>query len=111
MTIGAQFIGEAAIGTDKEESTYLKYLSDTIRWLKVEEFIRYESEDHGDFRKVTLTLKGLGILNNMPKSLRDKRSLIQRIREALSDQAANLTADLAKSLVSELLKGMIKGGI
>ncbi len=93
------------VGTKSEEADHLKYFSATVRWLKDEGFLKYESESGGNFRKVMLTLTGLRALGYLPSSIQFKiprEPLIAKIKRALAKGAEAATAEGLKSIIVKL---------
>lgn len=93
------------IGTKSREADYLQHFSATVRWLKDEDFIKYESDDVGNFRKVILTLKGLTVLGYVPSSLSptDKNEpMIAKIKRVLAKGAESSATDAVKTILIKL---------
>jgi hypothetical protein len=90
------------IGTDSEESEYLKHFNATMQWLKDEGFIRYETGDYGNFRKVILTLRGLTVLGYTPTSIGftdRKEPIIAKIKKVLSKGADTAATETVKAII------------
>lgn len=72
----------------------------SIKFLKREGFINYSNTVYGGFMSVTLTAKGLTVLNSSPKSLETKEPLGKRLSSALQ----NSGPEILKVTVSEIIK-------
>lgn len=93
------------IGTKSREADYLQHFSSTVRWLKDEGFIKYESDDAGNFRKVILTLKGLAVLGYVPSSLSSadrEEPMISKIKLVLAKGAEGAATDAVKAILIKL---------
>lgn len=98
------------IGTKSKEADYLKHFSATMRWLKAEGFIRYESDDSGNFRNVLLTLRGLTVLGYTPTSLSltdRKEPIIAKIKRVLAKGAEGATSDTVKAIIVKAFALMV----
>lgn len=103
------------IGTKSREADYLQHFSSTVRWLKDEGFIKYASDDAGNFRKVILTLKGFTVLGYVPSSLSStdsKEPMISKIKLVLAKGAEGAATDAVKTILIKLfaLAGIGKAG-
>ena len=90
------------VGTKSDEANYLKHFTATMRWLKDEGFIRYQSDDSGNFRKVLLTLRGLTVLGYTPTSLSltdRKEPIIAKIKRVLAKGAEGAASDAVKAII------------
>lgn len=101
---GLRFVVSAAldVGTQSEEAEYLMHFTATIRWLKDEGFIKYDSEDSGNFHEVLLTLRGLTILGYTPTSLSltdRKEPIITKIKRVLAKGAEGVASDAVKIII------------
>jgi hypothetical protein len=56
---------------------------DTFKYLSNEKYIKYQRQDYGSFVDVTLTSKGLSVLNAIPDSLKEKETFAQSLKNAL----------------------------
>lgn len=100
------------VGPESEQAKYLGYFTETVRWLKAEGFIKYESNSSGDFRKVVLTLKGLTVLGFVPVSLSPidfKKPMITRIKRVLAKGAEAAAADAVRGLLVKLCALALSG--
>jgi hypothetical protein len=100
------------IGTQSRQADYLQHLPATIRWLKDESFIRYESDDAGNFRKVILTLKGLTVLGYVPSSLSStdkKEPMIAKIKRVLAKGTEGAATDAVKTILVKLFALAVSG--
>jgi hypothetical protein len=78
--------------------------SDTIMFLEREGFIRYESYITNDlFIYVSLTSKGLAILNSIPDALQEKGPLGRKLINSVKDGSQ----ELIKIGVEQLIKGAL----
>jgi hypothetical protein len=84
------------------EEAYQTVLS-TIRWLSEEKYIRVQSYSNGLCLGVTLTQKGLSVLNATPDSLHPSETVGAKIKNAL--------ADGSKGLVSKVVEQALDIGI
>lgn len=103
---GMRLVIEAALDKDISEETretIPQILNDTIRWLCDEGFIRYDNQaPPGEFRDVTLTLRGLTILGYVPVSLKEsptREPLINKIRAGLRAGGKTVTHEIIKQAV------------
>jgi hypothetical protein len=104
---GMRLVIEAAL--DKEISDALrqavpKIFSDTVKWLREEGFIRYSDEDAGDFRDVTLTLRGLTVLGYVPVSLKESpvpEPMIDKLRAALKSGTKTAAHEIIKQAIGK----------
>lgn len=98
------------VGTKSKEADYLTHSSATMRWLKDEGFIKYESDNSGDFHQVQLTLRGLTVLGYTPTSLsfRDRKEpLITKIKRVLSKGTESAASDTVKAIIVKALGLMV----
>lgn len=84
------------------EEAYQTVLS-TIRWLSEEKYIRIQGYSNGLCLGVTLTQKGLAVLNATPDSLHPSETIGAKIKIAL--------ADGSKGLVSKAVEQALDIGI
>ncbi len=88
-------------------------LSHTVRWLRDEGFIRYESEGaNGNFRNVTLTMRGLTVLGYVPVTLKGspiKEPLIEKFRKGLRSTATTAGQEIIKQAIGQSLKLLLMG--
>jgi hypothetical protein len=90
------------VGTQSKEAAYLTHFTATMRWLKDEGFIKYESDNSGNFRKVLLTLRGLTVLGYTPTSLSltdRKEPIITKIKRVLSKGTEAAASDAVKAII------------
>jgi hypothetical protein len=77
---------------------------DTIVFLEHEGFIRYEGTVATDsFHNVSLTIKGLAILNSIPETLQEKIPLGRKLINAVKEGSQ----ELIKIVVEQLIKGAL----
>ena len=98
------------VGTKSKEAEYLTHFTATMRWLKDEGFIRYESDASGNFRKVLLTLRGLTVLGYTPTSLSltdRKEPIIAKIKRVLAKGAEGAASDTAKAIIVKAFALMV----
>jgi hypothetical protein len=105
---GMRLVIEAALDKSiSDEARHLvpQVLTDTVRWLREEGFIRYESEGPtGTFRSATLTMRGLTVLGYIPVSLKAspaKEPLIEKIHKGLKAGAKTASQELIKQSVGQ----------
>jgi hypothetical protein len=84
------------------DEAYQTVLS-TIRWLSAEKYVRVHGYSNGLCLGVTLTQKGLSILNATPDSLHPSETMGAKIKSAL--------ADGSKSMVSKVVGQALDIGI
>lgn len=84
------------------EEAYQTVLS-TIRWLNEEKYIRLQGYSNGLCLGVTLTQKGLAVLNATPDSLHPGETMGTKIKSAL--------AEGSKGLVSKVVEQALDIGI
>ncbi len=72
----------------------------TIKFLHREGFIHIEDQTYDGFVGVILTTKGLSTLSAIPSSLKERKTIITRIREALKDS----NSEVVKLVIGELFK-------
>lgn len=70
----------------------------TVQFLKNENYINYQNQYYGGFSGVTLTSKGLSILNAAPAVLEKKESLSQLIKNALRNGSEAIISDTMKKV-------------
>lgn len=81
-----------------KEQTY----GDTIIFLEREGFLRYETRVGNEhYNDVSLTAKGLAILNSVPASLQEKEPLGCRLTSVLKDGSK----ELIRTIVEQIIKG------
>jgi hypothetical protein len=90
------------------EATIAKYVADTIRWLSVEGYLRYEGRNvSGDYMNLELTEKAFRALEQVPTSIRraveTRKSLGELMREASVEQGAAFAGAVAGEMVKNLL--------
>ena len=98
------------VGTKSKEADYLTHFTATMRWLKDEGFIRYESDQSGNFRKVLLTLRGLTVLGYTPTSLTlidRKEPIIAKIKRVLAKGAEGAASDAVKAIIVKAFALMV----
>lgn len=75
-------------GSDDEDADTAKvvfYMS-TMKFLEQEGFIRYKSQRlSGAYNDVSLTMKGLQILNNIPESLKEKKTIASHLKSVFKE--------------------------
>lgn len=71
---------------------------DTFKFLSSENYIKFQRQVYGGFTGVTLTSKGLSILNAVPDSLKEKEALSQSLKNALKNGSEEVIADTMKKL-------------
>lgn len=74
----------------------------TMRFLEKEGFIRYENAVYRGYISVTLTAKGLVILNSTPKSIDSTESLGSKITVAVKSGAQ----EMMKAVIGEAIKAI-----
>jgi hypothetical protein len=90
------------VGNKSKEADYLTHFTATMRWLKDEGFIKYQSDDSGNFRKVLLTLRGLTVLGYTPTSLSltdRKEPIIAKIKRVLAKGSEGAASDAVKAII------------
>lgn len=90
------------VDTKSKEADYLRHFTATMQWLKDEGFIKYQSDDSGNFRKVLLTLRGLTVLGYTPTSLSlidRKEPIITKIKRVLAKGAEGTASDAVKAII------------
>ncbi|QGX38244.1 hypothetical protein [Permianibacter aggregans] len=95
------------VGPKSRQVDYLPHFSATMRWLRDEGFLRYESEEEGVFRKVVLTLRGLTVLGYLPTSLgfKDKKEpIIVKIRRVIGKGVEGAASDGVKVLIMRIFE-------
>jgi hypothetical protein len=98
------------VGTKSKEAEYLTHFTATMRWLKDEGFLRYESDDSGNFRRVVLTLRGLTVLGYTPTSLSltdRKEPIITKIKRVLSKGTEAAASDTVKAIITKAFELMV----
>lgn len=70
----------------------------TVQFLKNEHYIKYQNKYYGGFSGVTLTSKGLSILNATPAILNKKEPLSQLIKNALINGSEAIISDTMKKV-------------
>jgi hypothetical protein len=101
------------VGPKSKEAGYLSFFSATVRWLNAEGFLRYRSDDGGDFRGVVLSMRGLTALGYEPRSLSRfgrKEPMIDKIKRILSKSAEDISTDAMKALIVKLFLIGVSGG-
>jgi len=71
---------------------------DTIKFLSNENYIKFQHQVYGGFIDVTLTSKGLSVLNAIPDSLKEKEAISQSLKNALKNGSEEVLADTMKKL-------------
>jgi len=71
---------------------------DTFKFLSNENYIKFQHQVCGGFLDVTLTSKGLSVLNAIPDSLKEKEALWQSLKKALKNGSEEVLADIMKKL-------------
>ena len=80
-------------------------LSHAITWLSEEGFLRYSKfEERGIFWDVRLSLKGLLVLGSVPKSLKEKTRVVDRVKSALSKGTEKAASDLVGTILGSIAK-------
>ena len=90
------------VGTKSKEADYLTHFTATMRWLKGEGFVKYQSDDSGNFRGALLTLRGLTILGYTPTSLSlvdRKEPVITKIKRVLAKGTEGAATDTVKAII------------
>ena len=93
-----------------------RFLPATVRWLRDEGFIRYESEGaQGTFRKVTLTMRGLTVLGYVPVTLKGspkEEPLIDKLRTGLKSSAKAAGQEIIKQAIGQSFRLLLmKAGV
>lgn len=71
---------------------------DTFKFLSNENYINFQHQVYGGFIGVTLTSKGLCVLNAVPDSLKEKKSFSLSLKNALKNGSEEVLADTMKKL-------------
>ena len=71
---------------------------DTFKFLSNENYIKFQHQVYGGFIDVTLTSKGLSVLNAIPGSLKEKETLSQSLKHALKNGSEEVLSDTMKKL-------------
>ena len=81
-----------------------KILIATLEFLEKEQFIvwRTAKVEHGLFADITLTLKGLSLLNKTPKSLEQKESNGEIIFNAIKKGSFLVASEAVKNAIARL---------
>jgi len=93
-----------------DEAFKLTAIADnTLRWLEAEGFLRHSSSgfEGGIFYQVQLTLKGLTVLNWVPRSVtknEEPEAVIKKIKRVLSAGINQADDEAVKSVLDEVLK-------
>ncbi len=93
---------DEADGSVVDGATLLIY-RDTIRFLNDEGFLRYESWSAGStiyFESVSLTAKGLAVLNTVPDVLKEKTTLGEKLRNSLRSGSSEALKTLVNQIIS-----------
>ena len=81
-----------------EEDSYIFY--STVNFLEKEKLIRYQDAVYGGYIGVTLTARGLAILNSTPKSMVSSESIGSKIIAAVKSGAQ----EMMKASIREAIK-------
>ena len=98
------------VGTKSREAAYLTHFTATMRWLKEEGFIRYQSDEAGNFRSALLTLRGLTVLGYTPTSLSltdRKEPIIAKIKKVLAKGTEGAASDVVKAIIVKAFALMV----
>lgn len=85
--------------------------SATVAWLEQAGFIWVEGRDLNDFYRVTLSSKGLELLNLVPDSITNKESIGTSFINGAKSVGKDAVLSAIKLVLSEGAKLAIKGGI
>lgn len=89
-------------GADRE--TIRTYAS-TMEFLAIEGFIRYSTTTMSNvYLNVTLTAKGLTILNKIPSVLKEKKTFIEMIKEIAKDGSKTMLHSVIDALLRESIR-------
>ena len=92
---------------DAEEPN-VKLMSSTVDFLLQEGFLRGHVVDDGHLMyRVTLSLKGLAVLNSVPQSLKGEPPLGQRLRTALKSGGREAVNAVISQVISTTLSGKL----
>ncbi len=73
---------------------------DTFKFLSNENYINFQRQVYGGFIGVTLTSKGLSVLNAVPDSLKEKEAFSLSLKNALKNGSEEVLADTMKKLIA-----------
>jgi len=100
----------SALDQNADENTIVNY-RDTVLFLEREGFIRYGSWANSDppmFEEVTLTSKGLAVLNSEPEILKEKVTLGEKLSAALKAGSIEAIKTLINQVIASTVSGYLK---
>lgn len=92
--------------SDLELKEKIDFVCDTLRFLKENGFITYKDylkADNCNFQDMTLTLKGLSILNSEPQSIKSRETIGDKIVETVKNGAFSTAAELTKQVIIKMI--------
>lgn len=88
--------------TDRET---IRTYSNTLIFLKEEGFIRFSNiTTDGVFMNVILTAKGLTLLNLVPEGIKERKSIIEKLREVLKEGSKIAIKTTVEALLRESIR-------
>jgi len=89
-----------------EDEDLLRTYGDTIQFLDKEGFISYEAKVVNEaFYGVTLSSKGLALLNSVPQSLHAKEILACKLKQAVGEGSRELVRAAVEGVLRQALGG------
>lgn len=102
------FLSEIAseeIDPAEELTINLQIARDTLLWLADSGYLNYDKDNYYAFQGVVLTEKGLRLLREVPESLKSKKTLGERLINALKIGAEETAREILKTIISLGVRG------
>jgi hypothetical protein len=81
---------------------------DSIAFLKDENIIGFSTQVYGGFLSVSLTGKGLALLNSTPSSLSKSITLANRLKDAVESGSREIYSTVLKELLKQATSTLLK---
>lgn len=97
------FISEIAseeIDPEQELSLNLQIARETLLWLASSGYLTFDKDNYYAFQGVVLTERGLGLLNEVPESLKAKKTLGERLVNAVKIGAQETAKEMLRKIIS-----------
>ncbi|MDI6865783.1 hypothetical protein [Thermodesulfovibrio yellowstonii] len=97
------FISEIAseeIDPEQELTTNLQIARETFIWLALSGYLMFEKDNYYAFQKAVLTERGLRLLNEVPDSLKSKKTLGERLVNAIKVGAQETAREILRKMIS-----------
>lgn len=97
------FVSEIAseeIDPEQGLTMNLQIARDTLLWLAMSGYLNYDKDNYYAFQGAVLTEKGLRLLREVPESLKSKKTLGERLVNALKVGAEDVAKEILKTIIS-----------